>query len=29
VEETASMEDADNRGRWENFVEVAKGLNGL
>ena len=29
VEETASMQDAENRVRWKSLVEAAKGLNGL
>ncbi|KAL4083726.1 hypothetical protein QTP88_029042 [Uroleucon formosanum] len=29
VDETARIEDADNRDRWKGLVEAAKGLNGL
>jgi len=28
VEETASMQVADNRDSWKNLVEAVKGLNG-
>jgi len=29
VDETAIIEDANNRYRWRGLVEAAKGLNGL
>lgn len=29
VEETANMQNANNRVRWKNLVEAAKDLNGL
>jgi len=29
VDETAIIENADNRDRWRGIVEAAKGLNGL